>query len=215
LADRWRAERRYRTSLVRFALARAVLVREYRRLQRAIGGTTHELVDQLELQRVAHPYYNTRAGGGEGHLEVAKSIYYASHHRAHMVLSLKPFGCMPSTQSDGAHAAVMAHHPDLLFLPVETSGEGDINAHSRVQMTLGEAKTNARAELRRALDASGVSLDDIRTYVGARRELRRPLVHVPGQAGVIGRAASFCLHVASLMRADPAWTRSRSAGAAV
>lgn len=215
LKERWREERRYHRSLTRFALARAVLTREYERLRRAIGGTTHALVDQLELQRVAHPYYNTRAGGGEGHLEVAKSIYYANHRLAHMVLSLKPFGCMPSTQSDGAHAAVMAHHPDLLFLPIETSGEGDINAHSRVQMTLGEAKTKARAEFRRALESAGSSLDDIRAYVGARRELRRPLMHIPEQHGVVGRAASFCLHVAALMRADREWTRARAVGAAV
>ena len=38
-----------------------------------------------------------------------------------MVLSLKPFGCMPSTQSDGVQAAVIAHFPDMIFLPIETS----------------------------------------------------------------------------------------------
>jgi predicted nucleotide-binding protein (sugar kinase/HSP70/actin superfamily) len=202
LAERWRAERRYRGSLTRFSLARAVLTREYERLRCAIGGTTHELVDQLALQRVAHPYYNTRAGGGEGHLEVAKSIYYASHNLAHMVLSLKPFGCMPSTQSDGAHAAVMAHYPDLLFLPIETSGEGDINAQSRVQMTLGEAKAKARTEFRDVVAATGLSLDEMCAYVAAHRELRRPLLHIPHEPTVVGRAASFCRHVASLMRRD-------------
>ena len=33
-----------------------------------------------------------RAGGGEGHLEVAKNIYYSNKDMCHMVLSLKPFG---------------------------------------------------------------------------------------------------------------------------
>lgn len=202
LSARWQAERQYRRSLLRFSLARTVLTREYERLRKAIGGTTHALLDQLELQRVAHPYYNTRAGGGEGHLEVAKSIYYASHRQAHMVLSLKPFGCMPSTQSDGAHAAVMAHYPELLFLPVETSGEGDINAHSRVQMTLGEAKANARAELRAAVASTGFALDEIRAYVASHRELRRPLLTTVHEPGVVGRAAAFCVHVATAMRRD-------------
>jgi predicted nucleotide-binding protein (sugar kinase/HSP70/actin superfamily) len=72
----------------------------------ALGGIAHHLVDQYELQRIGHPYYNSRTGGGEGHLEVAKNIYYSNKDLAHMVLSLKPFGCMPSTQSDGAQSAV-------------------------------------------------------------------------------------------------------------
>jgi predicted nucleotide-binding protein (sugar kinase/HSP70/actin superfamily) len=207
LAGRWRAARRYRRSLIRFALARAVLTREYERLRVAIGGTSHPLVAQLELQRVAHPFYNTRAGGGEGHLEVAKSIYYSTHALAHMVLSLKPFGCMPSTQSDGAHAAVMARYPDLLFLPIETSGEGDVNAHSRVQMALGDAKAKAREELAGVLAADGCSIDDVRTYVAARRDLRRPLRPIPPVPGVAGRAAAFCRHVTALMRHDAAWPR--------
>src|SRR5690606_8912860 len=114
------------------------------RYRRALGGTAHPQVDQRELQRLAHPYYNRKLQGGEGHLEVAKTIYYTAHNLAHMVLSLKPFGCLPSTQSDGAQAAVTAHNPDILFLPIETSGEGDVNAHSRVQMILSEAKTRCR-----------------------------------------------------------------------
>jgi predicted nucleotide-binding protein (sugar kinase/HSP70/actin superfamily) len=211
--ERWQQERQYRRTRLSFTLADKVLTREYERLRHALGGTAHALVNQLELQRMAHPYYHTRAGGGEGHLEVAKSIYYTHRHLAHMVLSLKPFGCMPSAQSDGAHAAVMAHFPDLLFLPIETSGEGDINAHSRVQMALGEAKSRAKTEFRAAVDASGYTLDEIRAYVAAHRELRRPLQHLPHGDGTIGRAATFCRHVASLMRRDAGWTQTRTSGA--
>ena len=72
-----------------------------------------------------------------------------------MVLALKPFGCMPSTQSDGAQSAVMSHYKDMIFLPVETSGEGDVNAHSRVQMALGEAKAKTKLEFKAALDSTG------------------------------------------------------------
>jgi predicted nucleotide-binding protein (sugar kinase/HSP70/actin superfamily) len=213
LGERIRREHAYRRSMFSFSLADRVLTREYERLRRALGGTAHALVNQLELQRMAHPYYNTRAGGGEGHLEVAKSIYYCNRGLAHMVLSLKPFGCMPSTQSDGAHAAVVAHFPDLLFLPIETSGEGDVNAHSRVQMALGEAKARAKAEFRGALARTGHSLDDIRAYVADHRELRRPLQHVPSHDGVVGRAAAFVLHVASLMDGDRTWEPARAIGA--
>jgi predicted nucleotide-binding protein (sugar kinase/HSP70/actin superfamily) len=196
---RWKLAKNYRRKLVMLGLAKRILLREYNRLRTALGGTAHPLADQLELQRLGHPYYNSRSGGGEGHLEVAKAIYYCNKDLCHMVLSLKPFGCMPSTQSDGAQAAVVSHFPDLIFLPIETSGEGDINAHSRVQMALGEAKVKCKDEFKRTVASTGYSIEEIRRYVSLHPELRRPLQHVPHHEGVIGRAAHFVLHVASLM----------------
>jgi hypothetical protein len=112
---------------------------------------------------------------------------------------------MPSTQSDGAQAAVLAHYPEMIFLPVETSGEGDINAYSRVQMALGEAKARCKDEFRAAVARSGYSLEDIRAYVAAHGELRRPLHPVAHTPGVVGRAANFVLHVSRRMDRDPAW----------
>ena len=100
-------------------------------MREALGGTTHHIVDMFEMEKIAHEFYHSRSEGGEGHLEVAKNIYYTVKGIAHMVLSLKPFGCMPSTQSDGAQSAVINHFKDMIYLPIETSGEGEINAHSR------------------------------------------------------------------------------------
>src|SRR5262249_53655420 len=167
----------FRKSTIALDLAQRILKREYDKLRMALGGTAHELADQVELQRVGHPYYNSRSGGGEGHLEVAKNIYYINRELAHMVLSLKPFGCMPSTQSDGAQAAVVSHFKDMIYIPIETSGEGDINAHSRVQMALGEAKNKCKDEFKRAVESTGYTLEQIREFVNApeHRDLRRPL----------------------------------------
>ncbi len=205
----WRFDKRlatefnYRKKVQKISLAERIYKREYDRLQEALGaGMLHELVCQYNLQRVAHPYYNSRAGGGEGHLEVAKSIYYTNKGICHMVLSLKPFGCMPSTQSDGVQAAVMEHHKDMIFLPIETSGEGEINAHSRVQMALGNARAKARLEFAEALDKSGRTLDELRAFADAHPELKRPTYNVPHVEGVVGKAASFVLHVASRMDAE-------------
>jgi predicted nucleotide-binding protein (sugar kinase/HSP70/actin superfamily) len=202
LLRRLGAARRYRTELFLLKLADRLLKREFERLRQALGGTAHRLVNQLELQRLGHPYYNSRSEGGEGHMEVAKNIYYANHDLAHMVLSLKPFGCMPSTQSDGAQAAVVSHFPNMIFLPIETSGEGDINAYSRVQMALGEAKAKCKDEFRQTVERSGYPLEQIQEYVAAHRELRRPLQVIPHHAGVIGQAANFVLHVAERMKAE-------------
>jgi predicted nucleotide-binding protein (sugar kinase/HSP70/actin superfamily) len=182
-----------------FSIGEWFWAREYHRVVRALGDVADHLVPQAELARLAHPYYHSMTRGGEGHLEVGKTIYYTTRRKCHMVLSLKPFGCLPSTQSDGAQSAVAARLKDLIFLPIETSGEGELNAHSRVQMALGEAKAVARREFEEALARTGRSLDEIRAYVDAHPELRRPLCRVPPEKGVAGTAANFVLHVARLM----------------
>ena len=189
----------YRNKVMKLKAAEMIFAREYHKIVEALGGTGHKLVSQYELQRVGHPYYNTRAEGGEGHLEVAKNIYYTNKELAHMVLSLKPFGCMPSTQSDGAQSAVVAHFKDMIFLPIETSGEGEINAHSRVQMALGEAKAKAKLEFKDVLEKIGKSADELRAYVAQNPELSTALYQVPKYKGVIGTAANFAIHVAEKM----------------
>src|SRR5438552_16462172 len=125
-----------------------------------MGDTAHHLVPQKELSRRAHPFYHQLARGGEGYMEVGKNVYYSVNHLCHMVLALKPFGCMPSAQSDGVQSAVINRFRDMIFLPIETSGEGEVNAHSRVQMALGEAKAKAKLEFEAALKSNGKRLED-------------------------------------------------------
>ncbi len=184
-------------------MARWMVIREYDRLRSALNDMVPPLADQATLRELARPYMNPRASGGEGHLEVGKTIYYSKNHLAHMVLSVKPFGCMPSTQSDGVQAAVIGHFPEVIFLPVETSPEGEVNAYSRVQMALGEAKIRCKAEFAKALRRTGTDLEQIRQYVARHPGLRRPLQKVPVRDGIAGRAANFVLYVADRMRAAP------------
>jgi predicted nucleotide-binding protein (sugar kinase/HSP70/actin superfamily) len=202
LKSRLVGEFAFRKKLFTLNLAEKIIVHEYDKLRAAIGGTVHELAPQMELTRVGHPYYNSRSGGGEGHLEVAKNIYYINKEMSHMVLSLKPFGCMPSTQSDGAQAAVVSHFKDMIYIPIETSGEGDVNAHSRVQMALGEAKIKCKAEFKKVVADSGYSIEQIREFVARpeNRDLRRPLQHVTHHKGVVGKAANFVMDVAERMK---------------
>ena len=188
--------------LAKLTAAEVIFKREYNRLIEALGSLGHHLTDQYELQRLGHPFYNSRAAGGEGHLEVAKNIYYSNKDLCHMVLSLKPFGCMPSTQSDGAQSAVVSNYKEMIFLPIETSGEGDVNAHSRVQMALGEAKIRAKNELKAALDETGVSVDEVREFASQHPEMQRPMYKYGHRKGVIGVAANFILHAAERMKAE-------------
>ncbi|MGB6132381.1 MAG: hypothetical protein WBG54_11410 [Acidobacteriaceae bacterium] len=179
----------------------------YHRTIRHMGDSVHRLVPQKELARLAHPFYHQLARGGEGHMEVGKNVYYTVNHLCHMVLALKPFGCMPSTQSDAVQSRVVSKYKDMIFLPIETSGEGEVNAHSRVQMALAEARTKARAEFESVLGKTGRSLDDLREYVAVHPELRRALYRVPHCEGVAGTAAQFALHVSDLMNQDRSYQR--------
>lgn len=204
----WRIDKRIkndmamRKSVAQLTLAESIFKREWNRLREALNYLPHELADQYELQRAAHPFYNSRASGGEGHLEVAKNIYYSNKGLAHMVLSLKPFGCMPSTQSDGAQSAVVNLYKEMIYLPIETSGEGEINAHSRVQMALGEAKVKAKQELERVLEETGLTLDQVRDYAAGHPTLQSGLYKVPHYKGVIGTAACFVKHVSELIKEE-------------
>jgi predicted nucleotide-binding protein (sugar kinase/HSP70/actin superfamily) len=187
----------------------------YHRTIKHLGGITHHLVPQTELAELAHPFYNQFARGGEGHLEVGKNVYYTIHKLCHMVLALKPFGCMPSSQSDGVQSAVINKFKDMIFLPIETSGEGEVNAHSRVQMALGEAKVKAKAEFEQCLKSTGKSLQEIRAYIDEHPELKRPFYHVPHREGVAGTAAQFILHVSDRIDRDTRfWKRARVPGIA-
>jgi predicted nucleotide-binding protein (sugar kinase/HSP70/actin superfamily) len=201
----------YRKKVAKLKVAERIFEREWNRLRAALGNMPHALANQYELQREGHPYYNSRAGGGEGHLEVAKNIYYSNKDLAHMVLSVKPFGCMPSTQSDGAQAAVVSQYKEMIYLPIETSGEGAVNAHSRVQMALGEAKFKAKAEFADAVKATGYSLGEIQDYISAHAELKTPFYKVPHYKGVVGIAACFVKHVGERMAKDGVKAQAKAA----
>src|SRR5215469_12766352 len=181
LGTRAKIEFGFRQKVAKLKLAEAIFKGEYHKIVDALGGIAHHLADQYELQRIGHPFYNSRAGGGEGHLEVAKNIYYSNKDLAHMVLSVKPFGCMPSTQSDGAQSAVVSNYKDMIYLPIEA---------------LGEAKNKAKKEFAECLERAGLTLDECRGWVEAHPETKRPMYHVPHTKGVVGQAANFVLHIA-------------------
>ena len=195
LANDWKFRKRW----LLLRLSESIWNYLYARTVRHLGGITPHLVPQSKLASVAHPFYHSMARGGEGHLEVAKNVYYTTHGLCHMVLALKPFGCMPSSQSDGVQSAVVNRFPEMIFLPIETSGEGEINAYSRVQMALGEAKIRAKAEFEQVLASTGKNLDEIKAYAAQHRQLRNPFYPVPRRRGIAGVAANFVLHVSNLI----------------
>src|SRR4029079_158817 len=140
----------------------------------------YKLADMDALAEISDPYYNNDLRGGEGHMEVGKLIMNVVDSKAHMTLSVKPFGCMPSAGvSDGVQSAITEKFPGTIFCAVETSGDGRVNFYSRVQMYLFKAKQAAIAEYERALALHGVTKDQVKAFLEANPRFGRALHKAP------------------------------------
>ena len=173
---------------------------QYGRSARRTGGLAGRLERQADLARLGRKYYDVLTRGGEGYLIAARGLDTALRRDSHLLISVKPFGCMPATQADGVMAQVAADYPELHFLPLETLGEGEVHALSRTQMALHDAHKRAREEFETALQSTGRTQEEIRRHVQGRPEMRRPFYRFGGVPGVAGRAAQFVLHAALQMR---------------
>jgi predicted nucleotide-binding protein (sugar kinase/HSP70/actin superfamily) len=179
-----------------------IYLHHFLKLARLMKMEDYSLPSQKVLAELAEPYFNTQLRGGEGHLEIGKTLYTMRKHKScHMVLALKPFGCLPSVQSDAVQAALVERFAEVNFLSIETAAEGAINAYSRVQMALSEAKAKAELEFTQTLAKVHHSLDEIRAFVATHRELRHPLCPIPHHPGVVSTAANFLLHADKIMSA--------------
>lgn len=176
--------------------------RHYRNAVRLLGGLAGAPENQRRMGRLARGYYDLLARGGEGHLTVGRALESAEDRNCHLFITVKPFGCMPATQADGVLALVADRHPEFLFLPLETLGEGEVHALNRVQMALADARRRARAEFESTLLQTGRSLQEIRDFVAKRPEMQSPFYSFPRKTPPAGTAAQFVIHVAQRMRRE-------------
>src|SRR5438876_10319560 len=99
-----------RSSWIKLA-AGSVVRKLYRclvaRLRHALGDLPREMPQQLELRRLAAPYFHSRLDGGEGDMLVGKALWAHLGKKAHMICELSPYSCMPNTMSIGAMAGVI------------------------------------------------------------------------------------------------------------
>ena len=207
---RVRPAARFLLTLCAYDFGRWFYTRSYGRVARALGGFGHHLVSHARLSELASEFYHPLARGGEGYQEVGKTIHYGCGGQAHLIASLKPFGCLPSMQSDGVQVSVLDRFPELMFVAIETSGDGEAQAESRMQMALADARERARVEFEAALTLNGVSLSEVRAYAAMHPHLRRPTWSPPENGGG-SVAARFVSHVAELIRRDPVWRGRREA----
>jgi predicted nucleotide-binding protein (sugar kinase/HSP70/actin superfamily) len=146
----------------------------------AVGLYDYHLPDMNEIAAISHEYYNNDLRGGEGHMEVGKLIMNVVKNKAHMTLSVKPFGCMPSAGvSDGVQSAITEKFPGTIYCPVETSGDGRVNFYSRIQMYLFKARKAASAEYDKACAENGVTRDEVKAFLEATPTFRSSLHKAP------------------------------------
>lgn len=178
-------------------LAEAALRSIFHTFAWAIGLRDHHLPNMDEIAAVGHSHYNQELRGGEGHMEVAKLILNVTKNKAHMTLSVKPFGCMPSSGvSDGVQSAITELLPEAIFCAVETSGDGAVNFYSRVQMFLFKARQRAAEEYTQVLAEHGVTQEQVRAFL-ASSHYGHALYRGPHRAA--GTAADLVHQVAPLM----------------
>jgi predicted nucleotide-binding protein (sugar kinase/HSP70/actin superfamily) len=140
-----------------------------------IGLHGYHLPDMHHIAELAREHYSNDVRGGEGHMEVGKLIHFVVDKVNHMTVSVKPFGCMPSSGvSDGVQTLVQSKFPETIFVPIETTGDQQVNAHSRVQMMLFKARQRAQQEFDAALAETGMTEDEFRQRAGRSRWFRSP-----------------------------------------
>ena len=167
------------------------------------GFYDYHLPDMDQIADLAAPYYNNDLRGGEGHMEVGKLILNVAKSKATMTLSVKPFGCMPSSGvSDGVQSLITEKFPGSIYCAVETSGDGAVNFYSRVQMYLFKAKQAAQAEFDQALSNAGLTLEQVRDFVKQHPRYAHPLHRAPHTAASTG--ADVVNEIASFY-GKPAW----------
>jgi predicted nucleotide-binding protein (sugar kinase/HSP70/actin superfamily) len=161
----------------------------------AVGYRGYHLPDMEEIAETAHQYYNNNVRGGEGHMEVGKFILNVLHNKAHMTLSVKPFGCMPSSGvSDGVQSLITGIYPQSIFCAIETSGDGKVNVQSRVQMFLFKARIAAQKEYAELLSDLGLDGAKVKAFFRSHPELASGLHRSPHAAA--GTAADRLKEVA-------------------
>ncbi len=138
-----------------------ILRRMFYLYARVLGLKDYHLPDMDHIAEISHEFYDNSLRGGEGHMEVGKLIHNVVDQKVNMTLSIKPFGCMPSSGvSDGVQSLITEIYPTAIFLPIETNGDGAVNVYSRVQMQLFKAKQSAEKEVKALLEESSWTMGD-------------------------------------------------------
>lgn len=165
---------------------------------RLLGLRAYKLPDMDHIAEISHEFYDNNLRGGEGHMEVGKLIHNVVDNSVNMTLSIKPFGCMPSSAvSDGVQSLITEMYPQAIFLPIETNGDGAVNVYSRVQMQLFKARKVAQAEVESLLQEAGWDAQMLSTIMQKYPQMQK----ADYRAAHVGASSAYDL-VAELRRRE-------------
>lgn len=161
-----------RVKLFIFKLIRVLIRKQFYKYARLLGLKNYKLCDVESLAATSHKFYNQNIRGGEGTLEVGKVIKFTQSNRSNLIISVKPFGCMPSSGvSDGVQSEIIEKYPDAHFIAIETSGDSAANVYSRIMMALHKAKQKAKQEYKEVnidnINHTSFTIDDYPKHVVA------------------------------------------------
>ena len=146
-----------------------------------------------QIAEIAHEYYNNDLRGGEGHMEVGKLIMNVVDSKAHMTLSVKPFGCMPSAGvSDGVqsldHREVPRHH--LLPGRDERRRRGELLL-ARADVPVQGASRRREAEYEARCQQQGVTPEQLALFMAKHPRFQSPFFWPAAHGGRhgLGRGA--------------------------
>lgn len=183
--------------LLLLKLANFIMTRWFYRYAKAIGLNNYHLADMQSLADESHAYYANELRGGEGHMEVGKLIQSVKYNKSHLVLSVKPFGCMPSSGvSDGVQSLVTGQYSEANFLAIETSGDGAVNVYSRIQMALFKARKKAQQDMNEALAAESITVLEDRLD----KKHRLASWYPPHRCALTAANISYCLSKSAIKK---------------
>ncbi len=111
----------------------------YRRLART-AGVRAPLLDMDDLAALADPHYRSDLRAGMGHLEVGTYLAIDRDRSADLVVSVKPFGCLPSSAVSDGVLPVLARRGRVGYVAVETTGDAEAIVESRLELALERAR---------------------------------------------------------------------------
>jgi predicted nucleotide-binding protein (sugar kinase/HSP70/actin superfamily) len=166
-----------------------------------MGLHDYHLPDMDKVAETAAPFYNNHLRGGEGHMEVGKLIMNVKFKKATMTLSVKPFGCMPSSGvSDGVQSMVTERFPEAIYCPIETNGDGAVNVYSRVQMMLFKARLAAKAEYEKTLESAGLTSEQLKAKL-QKSWWKRSALYYPKHGSVAAMSSNVVEEVTGVAAA--------------
>ncbi len=170
-----------------------------------MGLHDYHLPDMDLIGDTAKDYYNNHLRGGEAHMEVGKLILNVAKKKATITVSVKPFGCMPSSGvSDGVQSFVTEKFPEAIFCPIEASGDGAGQCLLSRADDAVQSASGGQGGIRADTQEAGITASEVREYL-SKKWWKGSSLYYPKHGTVAARSVELAQALA------PEITKTRTA----